>query len=120
MKGFYTFLAAFLSGILGAMGLGGGGVLIIYLTALLGIEQMKAQGINLIFFIPIAVLSVAIYLKRGQIKLKPLLPYILAALPGAVLGTTLGGLLGNGLLHKLFGVALILLGLKEFFSKSKK
>lgn len=119
MNGLYTFLAAFLSGVLGAMGLGGGGVLIIYLSFVLGMEQMRAQGINLTFFIPIAVLSVIIYLKRGQIKLKPLLPYIISALPGAILGTALGGFLGNELLGKLFGAALIALGIKELFSKGK-
>ena len=120
MNYFYTYFSAFLSGIFGAMGLGGGGVLIIYLTVYLGLEQMRAQGINLIFFIPIAVLSVAIYLKKGQIKLKPLLPFIFSALPGAILGTAIGGFLGNEILSKTFGGALIILGLKEIFAKGKK
>ena len=52
MSYFWAALAGTLSGVIGAMGLGGGGVLIIYLTLFLGMEQGIAQGVNLIFFIP--------------------------------------------------------------------
>lgn len=119
MNYFYMVFAAFFAGMLGAMGLGGGGVLIIYLTFIAKLPQLTAQGINLMFFIPIATLAVLIYIKKGQIKIKPLLPYILSALPGAVLGTYIGELLGNGLLHKFFGGALIFLGIKELLQKNK-
>ena len=50
-------LAGLMSGIIGGMGLGGGAVLIIYLTIFQGVEQLQAQGINLLFFIPIASLA---------------------------------------------------------------
>ena len=59
-------LAGLLSGIAGAMGLGGGGVLIIYLTLLADLSQQKAAGINLIFFIPISILAVIIYAFKGR------------------------------------------------------
>ena len=52
-----TILAAFFSGLAGSLGLGGGGVLVLYLALALGMSQLKAQGINLLFFIPCAVLS---------------------------------------------------------------
>lgn len=117
MNTIYMWLAGLISGVLGAMGLGGGGVLIVYLIFIAGMEQMRAQGINLMFFIPLALLATLIYAKKGQIKIKKLLPYILAAVPGAFLGTTLGGLLGNGLLTKFFGAALIILGIKELLRK---
>ena len=110
-------LAGLISGLLGAMGLGGGGVLIVYLTFIAGVEQMRAQGINLMFFIPIALLAVIIYVKKGQIKLKRLVPYILAGIPGAAVGTYLGSILGDNILGKLFGGALLLLGLKEVLAK---
>ena len=42
-------LAGLLSGIIGGMGLGGGAVLIIYLTVFMDIKQLSAQGINLLF-----------------------------------------------------------------------
>ena len=66
-------LAGLFSGILGSMGLGGGGVLIIYLSLFTETEQLKAQGINLLFFIPIAAASVIIYSLKGLIKWKIIL-----------------------------------------------
>ena len=49
----WTALAAgLLSGIIGAMGLGGGAVLIIYLSVFTDMPQLKSQGINLLFFYP--------------------------------------------------------------------
>lgn len=56
-----TILAAFFSGLAGSLGLGGGGVLVLYLVLALGMPQLKAQGINLLFFIPCAVLSSIVY-----------------------------------------------------------
>ena len=41
--------AGLLSGIIGAMGLGGGAVLIIYLSVFTDMPQLKSQGINLLF-----------------------------------------------------------------------
>ena len=54
-------LAGLFSGILGSMGLGGGAVLVIYLSLFTETKQLTAQGINLLFFIPIAAVSVIIY-----------------------------------------------------------
>ena len=47
----WDIIAGLLSGIIGAMGLGGGAVLLIYLSLIKGTDQLKAQGINLLFFI---------------------------------------------------------------------
>lgn len=112
-------LAGVVSGILGGMGLGGGGTLILYLTIFGGVEQMRAQGINLIFFIPSALVALIIYLKRGAIKIKPLVPFVLGGIPGVFLGLTLSGLLGSQLLGKVFGVALIVMGVREMFYKER-
>ena len=56
MNLFLLYSAAFLTGILASLGLGGGMILILYLTIFAGMAQFEAQGINLIFFIPIALL----------------------------------------------------------------
>ena len=47
-------IAGIISGILGAMGFGGGGILILYLTLYKDMPQVVSQGINLLFFIPSA------------------------------------------------------------------
>ena len=62
--------AGLLSGIIGAMGLGGGAVLIIYLSVFTDMPQLKSQGINLLFFIPIAAAAIAVYGFKQQIQWK--------------------------------------------------
>ena len=112
-------LAGLFSGIIGGMGLGGGAVLIIYLTVFKNVEQLKAQGINLLFFIPIATLAVIIYAFKKQIKWHITLPLALGGILGAVGGFFLTDIIGGGFTAKLFGGFLIILGIKELFLKSK-
>ena len=57
-----------ISGIITSLGLGGGAVLIIGLTLLLGIEQQIAQSVNLIFFIPTAITAIILNSKRKTLK----------------------------------------------------
>ncbi len=51
---------------IGAMGMGGGGVLLIYLTAFAHVPQLKAQGINLISFLPTGLLATVIYAVKNR------------------------------------------------------
>ncbi len=114
-------LAGLFSGILGSMGLGGGAVLIIYLALFTETPHFTAQGINLIFFIPIALIAVIIYTLKKQIKWKLIFKVVLWGLLGAVLGLLATQLLGGRLTAKLFGALLCILGAKElFFTKTKK
>ena len=112
-------LAGLLSGIIGGMGLGGGAVLIIYLTVFRDVEQLKAQGINLLFFIPIALVAVIIYAFKKQIKWRISVPVAEGGFIGAAGGFFLTDIIGGGLTAKLFGGFLVILGVKEIFSKSK-
>ena len=113
-------LAGLFSGIIGSMGMGGGAVLIIYLTLFTETEQLKAQGINLLFFIPIALASLIIYSKKGNIKWKTALFIAAFGLVGTAFGLWLTTLFDAKFIKYAFGVFLIVLGLKELFSKSKK
>ncbi len=113
-------LAGLFSGIIGGMGLGGGAVLIIYLTVFQNTEQLKAQGINLLFFIPIALVAVIIYAFKKQIKWRVTLPIAVGGIVGAAAGFFLTDVIGGNFTAKLFGGFLILLGIKEIFSKTKK
>ena len=62
-----AFLASLAAGFLSAMGLGGGGVLVLYLTLVQGFDQTKAGGVNLLFFLPAAAVALCIHLRRGQV-----------------------------------------------------
>ena len=113
-------LAGLFSGIIGGMGLGGGAVLIIYLSVFKDVEQLKAQGINLLFFIPIALVAVIIYAFKKQIKWKLTIPIAIGGILGAAGGFFLTDIIGGNFTAKLFGGFLILLGIKEIFSKQSK
>ena len=113
-------LAGLFSGIIASMGMGGGAVLLIYLTVFMGVEQLKAQGINLMFFIPIGILALIIYTVKKQIEWKKVLPIAAFGIVGSFLGIYLSGLIGGDLLSQIFGGFLCLLGIKEIFTKDKK
>ncbi|MBQ8782888.1 MAG: sulfite exporter TauE/SafE family protein [Clostridia bacterium] len=112
--------ASFFSGLLGSMGFGGGGILILYLTLVLNSEQVTAQGINLIFFIPCAIMGLILHAKHGLINFKRILPYLLSAIPGVMLGLYLTNTISNAWLGKIFGAILILLGVRELITNFKK
>lgn len=112
-------LAGLFSGMLGSMGLGGGTILIIYLTFLRHEKQLTAGGINLIFFIPIALISVFIYAKKKDIKWKKIVPIILGGILGCISGIFSVEIIGDTRLAKFFGIFLCLLGIKEIISTVK-
>lgn len=112
-------IAGLLSGILGAMGFGGGGILILYLTLYRNISQLNAQGINLIFFIPSAVLALIFHTKNKLIKWKVAVKYILFGLIGVAVGFIVMKFLNENIIRKIFSIILIFMGLKELFSKNK-
>ncbi len=112
-------IVGFLSGIIASMGLGGGFILIIWLTLAMNIPQRAAQGINLLFFLPIAFISVIMHAKAGMINKKAVLGCCLGGIIGAVAGTFGAIIIDNGLLRKLYAVFLIFFGIREFFSRPK-
>lgn len=112
-------LAGLISGALGAMGFGGGGVLILYLTLYKNIPQQTAQGINLIFFIPSAIIAVLKHKKNHLIDSELSKKYLLNGLLGVVVGFILINKLNEDLLAKVFGSVLIIFGIKELISNKK-
>lgn len=113
-------LAGLFSGIIGAMGLGGGAVLIIYLSLFTKTKQLTAQGINLLFFIPIAIIAVIVYSTKGLIKWKTTIKITLWGFLGTAIGLLLSNFLGGKLTGKVFGAMLIVLALIEIFGKKRK
>lgn len=113
-------LAGLFSGILGGMGLGGGGILIIYLSLFTETRQLTAQGINLLFFIPIGILALIIYSFKKQIKWKAVFKFSLWGLLGSVTGLYFTDFLGGKITGKLFGGLLVILGIIEIFKRKRK
>ncbi|NLC79336.1 MAG: sulfite exporter TauE/SafE family protein [Ruminococcaceae bacterium] len=106
-----------LLGVLASMGLGGGFVLLVYLTLFTDIEQKTAQGINLLFFIPIILLSLVFHSKNKLIDFKTALISGAAGAAVVYLGFLLAKNLDNEWLRRGFAVFIILAGLKDLFTK---
>lgn len=111
-------IIGFLSGAIASMGLGGGFVLLIWLTLFENMQQRTAQGINLLFFLPIALISVIMHLRAGLIDKKLVLSMIPGGMIGAILGTLGSQAIGNDLLRKLYALFLLAFGLRELFRKA--
>ena len=111
-------IVGFLSGVIASMGLGGGFVLLIWLTLFQELPQRTAQGINLLFFLPVALISVIMHLRSGLIDKKLVLSLIPGGIIGAVLGTLGSQAVGNELLRKLYALFLLAFGLRELFRKA--
>jgi len=111
---------SFLSAALGAMGMGGGGILVLYLTAYAGVGQYAAQGVNLVFFVPVAVVALVLHHKSRLIRWKTALPCIVLGGIGVYFGVKLAMLIGPHTVSKLFGAFLLLIGVRELLAYPKK
>ena len=113
-------LVAFISGAFSSMGVGGGAVLLLYLTAFAGYDQLNAQGINLLFFLPCAITALVIHIKNGYVKWRSALVSILCGIPGVFLGSFIAGSIDGKLLRGAFALFLLALGIKGLFSKDEE
>lgn len=111
------FLAGAATGVLSGFGVGGGTLLLVYMTAFAGLDQHLAQGINLLYFLPAGLTALPAHLKNGYIAKPVLLPAIVAGLLCAGLAAWGATALDVGALRKCFGAFLILVGLWELFGK---
>lgn len=121
MSGWVPALAAgALTGVLSGFGVGGGTLLLVYMTLVAGLEQTLAQGINLLYFLPAGLMALPSHVKNGYIEKSALLPAIAAGLVCAAAGAWVATAVDMGLLRKCFGVFLVLIGLWELMGKREK
>ena len=107
-------------GFLTGLGIGGGSLLIIWLTMVLGTDPLTARCINLLFFIPSAVIACIFRIRQGTLQIRSVLPAILSGCTAAAAFSWLSAIVDVALLKKLFGFVLIAAGTRELFFKEKK
>lgn len=113
------FLVGLISGIISGMGIGGGVILIPALTIFFDFEQKVAQNINLLYFIPTAIIAIFIHSKNKTIEKQGLFKIIIFGLIGAILGSIIAINLKGEVLGKIFGWFLLFMGLCEILKKEK-
>ncbi len=119
--GFLRFIAAAvgcLTGILSAFGVGGGTLLMLWLTLFTATEQSAAQGINLLYFLPTSAAALPAHFKNGFIDKQTALPAAITGVITTAAAAFFSTGLDTGLLRKLFGGYLLILGCVELFRKS--
>ena len=109
-----------LLGFLSGLGTGGGSLLILWLTEARSIDFAQARMINLMFFIPSALIACLFRGKQGKLNLKKVLPSILAGMVCAALGAWLSTALNTDVLKQIFGVILLAAGARELFYRPRK
>lgn len=109
--------AAALIACLAGLGIGGGGLLVIYLTLVLKTEQLTAQGINLIFFIFSALASLCIHFKKRRINIRTVALLAITGIAGSVLGSYISHNIEVEILRKIFGGLLIFSGVTVFLGR---
>lgn len=114
----YVF-AGIIGGVLGGMGMGGGTVLIPLLSIFYAVSQHTAQAINLISFLPMAVVALVIHLKNKLVDFNGVLWIMIPGVLSCVLGCYLARAIPGDVLRRCFGGFLIVLSVFQFVSQFK-
>ena len=114
------FFIGLISGIISGMGIGGGAILIPALVIFVNPDQHVVQSVNLIFFIPTAVIALIVHIRNKRIDFKVAVSIIIFGLLGAYVGSRLAISLPGPMLKKYFGFFLLILGIYEMLRRDKR
>ena len=110
-------IASFAIALLSGMGIGSGGLFVIWLTLAENTPQLTAQGLNLLFFIFSSGASLTVHLTKRKIAWGAVALLTLTGVGGALIGGYISGLINAAAMKKLFGAMLILSGLVSLMKK---
>ena len=120
MSFFLNLLVASALGFLSGLGIGGGSLLIIWLTLVCNVDYPVAKYINLMFFIPSALIATVIRLAQRRLSFRQVLPAAIAGCAAATLFTIISSAWDTGLLRKLFGGLLLCASIRELTAKKQQ
>lgn len=96
--------------VLSGMGVGSGGLLVVYLTLAAGMSQAPAQALNLFFFLFAASASTAANIRRRNIAWGCVILLGLGGAVGAIAGSAIAAVTKPRVLRMLFGIMLTVTG----------
>lgn len=114
-----SILVGAILGFLSGLGVGGGTILILWLTQILNIDPVTSRTTNLLFFIVTAGAVSMIRIKKKEIPWRKILPAIIAGCLTAFLFSFLGTNFDKEILRKIFGGLLLITGIRELFYRAK-
>lgn len=105
----------------GALGLGGGTIIVPTLVLICGFTQKSAQGMALAVMVPMALVGALQYWRNPEIEIKalPVGLIICGALIGVLIGAELASRLPGHILKKIFAAVLVMLAIRMFITSAK-
>ncbi len=119
MKWFLPALIGAATGILSGFGVGGGTLLLLWLTLIQGMDQFRAGGINLLYFVSCALPALWSHFRHGLVEKKAALWCVAAGVPACILASLWAAHLDVTVLRRCFGAFLLVVGARELFSKPR-
>ena len=116
----FPLLIGSILGLLAGMGVGGGSLLLLWLTQVVMMPQPQARILNLLFYLPAALTASLFRGRKNGIQPKITFPAIVTGCSSAVVFTLLGRKLNIEIIKKLLGGLLILTGIREIFYRQRK
>ena len=107
-------------GYLSGLGIGGGSLLILWLTLILNVPHTEARAINILFFLAAAGAVSFFRWKNGSLQLRKILPAIIAGCCFAAIFAWFSNQIDTNKLRKIFGLILLVAGIRELFYRPKE
>lgn len=110
-----------LLGSLSGLGIGGGSLLLLWLTMAVGTDPETARVMNLMFFVPSAIISTWLRRKQSLAPKSLVVTAAAAGVGGAILGNWLSlYIIEETLLRKGLGVLFLVSGIREICYRERK
>lgn len=116
----FAVIVGVILGYLAGLGVGGGSLLIIWLTLVLKMDHSTARAINLMFFIASASAVSLFRWKKGQLKIKKILPAMITGCIAAGIFSWVGKVVDVDSIRKFFGFLLLITGIRELAYRPRK
>lgn len=116
----FSIIVGVVLGFLTGLGTGGGSLLVLWLTLVLHMDPAQARLINLMFFLPAAIIATFFHWRQGRVPFKKILLPTLSGCIAAAAFAFIGQKMNTESLKKLFGVLLLFIGAKELFYRPRK
>ena len=108
------------TGVLSGCGVGGGSLLILYLTAVVGMDQYAAGGVNLLYFLCCAPAALISHVRQKRVEWRAVLWCSITGVITSLIAAWFASQMDVALLRRLFGILLLYVGVRELFCKSEK
>ncbi|MBQ4617202.1 MAG: sulfite exporter TauE/SafE family protein [Clostridia bacterium] len=103
------------AGVLSGMGVGGGTLLVLYLTTFAGVDPKAAAAINLVFFLGCAPWAIVQHAKAKRIDTTVARKAAIGGVVTAAVCAALSPPDSPDWMHRLFGVLLLVVGVRELW-----